>query len=41
MHENIEINEHYLDEIFHNNNFQRELAMQNISNEKTVRSDTL
>ena len=39
--ENIEINEHYLDEILHNNNSQRELAMQIIPNDKTVRSDTV
>ena len=38
---NIEINEHYLDEILHNKNSQIELAMQIISNDKTVRNDTI
>ena len=38
---NIEINEHYLDEILHNNNSQMELAMQIISKDKTVRNDTI
>ena len=38
---NIEINEHYLDEILQNNNPQMELAMQIISNDKTVRNDTI
>ena len=34
---NIEINDEYLDEILHKNNFQIELAIQAISNDKTVR----
>ena len=38
---NIEINEHYLDEILHNNSSQMELAMQIISTDKTVRNDTI
>ena len=33
MHEIREINEEYLDEIFHNNNFQMEIAMQIFSND--------
>ena len=37
---NIEFNEKYLDEFFHNNYLETELAMEDISNEKTVRSDT-
>ena len=39
--ENIEINEHYLDKIFDNNNIQTDLAMQIISSDKTVRNDTI
>ena len=39
--ENIEINEHYLDESLQNNNSYTELAMQIISNDKTVRNDTI
>ena len=38
---NIEINDHFLDEILHNNNSQMELAMQKISTDKTVRNDTI
>ena len=41
MHENVEINEHYLDGILQNNNCLMELAMQIISYDKTVRSDTI
>ena len=41
MQENIENNEHYLHEILHNNNSQMELVMQIISNDKTVRNDTI
>ena len=37
---NITINEHYLDEILHKKNPEMESAMQIISNDKTVRSDT-
>ena len=39
--ENIESNEHYLDEILDNNNIQMDLAMQIISTDKTVRNDTI
>ena len=39
--ENIEINEHYLDEILDNNNIQMDLAMQIISTDKAVRYDTI
>ena len=39
--ENIEYNEHYLDEILHNNNSQMDLAMQIIFTDKTVRNDTI
>ena len=38
---NIEISEHYLDEILHNNDSEMELAVQTISNDKTVRNDTI
>ena len=38
---NVEIKVEYSDEILHDNNSQMELAMQNISNDKTVRSDTV
>ena len=38
---NIEINEKHLDEIPHTFNLYMELAMQIISNDKTVRSDTV
>ena len=41
MHEKIEINAHYLDEIVRSNNSKMELAMQVISSDKTVRSDTI
>ena len=41
MQEDTEINEHYLDKILKNNDFYMELAMQIISNDKTVRSDTI
>ena len=39
--ENIEINEHYLDEIFDENNLEMDFAMQIISYDKTVRNDTI
>ena len=39
--ENIESNEHYLDEILDNNNIKMELAMQIISTDKTVRNDII
>ena len=39
--ENVEINEHYLDETLQNNSHEMELAMQIISNDKTVRNDTV
>ena len=39
--QNIEFNEHYLDEILHDKNSQMELTMQIISNDKTVRNDTV
>ena len=38
---NIEINDKVLDGILHNNNLQLELAMQVISNDQTVRNDTV
>ena len=38
-HENIEINDQYLDEILDNNDIQMDLAMQIISTDKIVRSD--
>ena len=41
VHEKLEFNDEYLDEILHNNNFYMELAMQIVSNDKTVRSNTL
>ena len=41
VHEKIEFNDEYLDEFLHNNNFYMELAMQIVSNDKTVRSNTL
>ena len=41
VHENIEINEKYLEKILHNNNLQLNIAMQIISKDKTVRSETL
>ena len=41
VHENVQINEHYLDEILHKNNLQMELAVQIISNDKPVRNDTI
>ena len=41
VHDNVEINEHYLDEILHNINPQLELAMQIISTDKLVRKDTV
>ena len=37
----LEINDEYLDEILHNNNLWTELAMQIISNERRVRSNTV
>ena len=39
--QNIEINEHFSDEILDNNNIQMDLAMQIISTDKTVRNDTV
>ena len=41
VHENIEINDHYLDEILDNNNIGMQLAMQIICNDKTVRTGTI
>ena len=41
VHENIEINEHYLDENLHKNDIKTELAMQIISKDKTVRGNTV
>ena len=41
MHENIEINDEYLGEILYINDLKKELAMQNISSDKTFRSDTV
>ena len=41
MHENIEINENYLDETLDKSDIGMELAMQIISHDKTVRSDTV
>ena len=41
MLECIEFNDEYKDEIIHNNNSQMELGMQTISNDKTVRNDTV
>ena len=40
VHRTIEINDKYLEEVFHNNNLWMELAMQNSSNDQTVRDDT-
>ena len=39
--ENIEINEHFVDEILHKNYLWMELAMQIISNDKIVGNDTI
>ena len=41
MHENAEINDGYSDEILHKNDLLKYLAMQFLSIDKTVRSDTL
>ena len=41
IHENIEINDQYLDESLDNNDVQMDLAMQIISTDKTVRSETV
>ena len=41
VHDNVEINEHYLDEILQKNNPQMELVMQIIPNDKTLRKDTI
>ena len=41
MHDNIEIKDEYLAEILHENDLYMDLAMQIISNDKTVRSDTV
>ena len=38
---NVEINDHFLDEILHNNNFYLKLEMQIISNDKTVKNNTI
>ena len=38
---NIELNEHYWDKILKNNDSKMDLAMQIISNDKTVRNDTI
>ena len=37
----VENKEKYLDEFLHNNNLRMKLAMQNFSNDSTVRSDTV
>ena len=39
--QNIEMNENYYDEILQNNNSYMELSMELISNDKTVRKDTM
>ena len=41
MRENIEINDQYLVEILDNNDILMDLAMQIISNDKTVRNETV
>ena len=41
MQENIEITDQYLDEILDNNDVQMDLAMQIISTDRTVGSDTV
>ena len=41
MHEKVEMNDHYLDEIVHNNNSYMDLAMQSISIDKTVKNDAM
>ena len=41
IHENIENKDQYSDEILVNNDIKMDLAMQIISNDKTVRSDTV
>ena len=41
MHDNIETNENFLDEIIHNNYLQMELVIQINANDETVRSDTV
>ena len=41
IHEKIEFNDQYLDKILDNNDIEKELAMQIIFNDKTVRSDTI
>ena len=41
MHENIELNDENLDESLQNNNSEMVLAMQSISKDKIVRSDTI
>ena len=38
---NFEVNENYLDEVVHNENFYMDLAIQTIANDKTVKSDTV
>ena len=41
MQEKIEINDKFLEEIFDNNNIKMDLKMLIITNDKTVRSDTM
>ena len=41
MHENIEINDNYLDEILDNQDIYMDLAMQKISADKTIGSETV
>ena len=41
MHENVEINDQYSDEILNNIDIKLDLAMQTTANDKTVRSDTV
>ena len=41
MHENIEINDKYLEKILRNNNLLMELPIQIISNDQTVGRDTI
>ena len=37
----VEINDQYLDEILDNNNIYIKLAMENVSNDRTIRSETI
>ena len=41
MHGNFETNDQCSDEVFHENDMKMDLAMQIISNDKTVKSDTI